>query len=154
MKALASIRVLAVIVPLALGACASTPTLTVRGVPTGGTVVDRMMLFQESLYAIAGRSASPSETALGVTAYCEDNRDALERMGADASALTEDQQTQTGQEIAARTMKLADRVKDAIGVEHMLFLLEPEVTSAMVACRASLPAPAEETPGTEPAPGE
>ncbi|MFO0747228.1 MAG: hypothetical protein U1F43_16415 [Myxococcota bacterium] len=129
---------LALALPLAVGACASKPELRVMGLDHG-SVLDRTMALQESVYAIAGQSAGPDEAAMRLDRYCDEHKDELAQLRLDAGQLTPDEQTAFAKALVERTQKLVERVKDAIGENGMLKLVDPIVLKSMGACRGEVP---------------
>jgi len=77
-------------IALTLLACGSTPA-AFQVKPIGdGPVVDRFLNLQESLYALIAESPTADDAIAKITAYCEQNAAAVERMIADRDALVDD----------------------------------------------------------------
>lgn len=119
---------------LTLGACASAPELKQR--PIQGTVADRLLAIQESMFALIARSSTSTEAAERITAYCQSESEAIEQLTADAGALGEEgpEAEALRNEVARRSEKLIDRASEALE-DRVHLMTDGQVIVAMARCR-------------------
>lgn len=144
-------RALLVLLISTLVACASSPGIRMR--PIEGTIADRLLALQESVFALIIESDSSIEAAERITQYCADHSAAIEQLAAESAALGEGPEAQAlAVEVAERGEKLVDRASEALE-DRVHLLTDGRVVIAMAQCRA-LPTPTEPTPPPEPTPSE
>jgi len=125
-------RLAALIAALVLPACASAPGL--QRVELQGSLADRLMAFEETLFWLVSRSASSQDAAQRVTAYCQENAQAIEEMARESESLSPDDVAALTKEVAQRKEKLVERASGELeGREHLL--TDGVVIVAMLQCR-------------------
>lgn len=130
----------------ALGACGTT--LKERA-PVEGSLAERTMAFQESIFAAIERSDTAGEAAGRISRYCERHAPAFAQLRTDAGALEGDPGAVMAftMELMAGIEDLAQRAESALSNKaHMLEA--PEVLGAIQNCNVPMPgADAGDMPG-------
>jgi len=132
-----------------LGACASSPELRQR--PIQGSVADRMLAIQESMFALIAKSHSSDEAADRITQYCEDERAAIEQLAADSEAMSGAEMQAMADDLTRRSQKLIDRASEALE-DRVHVMTDGRVIVAMARCRTPPVAPPSAPTSTEDAP--
>jgi len=126
---------LASFVALTTLACGSTPpaAFQVKSVDNG-SVVDRFLNLQESLYALIAESPTADDAIAKITAYCEQNAAAVERMIADRDALADDPDGAAQRaEFERRGAALSERAEKELSHKNDM-LADGRVLDSMSAC--------------------
>ncbi len=121
----------------ALAGCGTT--LKERA-PVEGSLAERTMVFQESIFAAIERSDTPKEAAARIAKYCERNADAFAQLRVDATALEGDPAAVMAftMEIISGIEDLARRSQDALS-DKADMLEAPEVLGAIENCNVPMP---------------
>lgn len=135
---LGSMLRLSVVVPIAasllpIAACGSSSALRVRA-PDHGSLVDRTVTLQESMYALVGKSAGSDEAAMRIGEYCEANVAWLAKMRDDAAAIPESSQQAFAIELRDKTVALVERVEKALSERKILLMADQRVLAAIQTC--------------------
>jgi|GEM_PF-3160910 len=124
-----------------LAACAGLISLTGCGTalkeraPTTGSLVERTLALQESLFAIIEDSGKIAEAATRIKRYCDKHRPAIQQLAVDAGAMGSDFATTSAfsHELAAGITDLATRSAEALQGKEA-FLESPVVLGAIERC--------------------